>query len=223
MQPSADGAGDAADPDAVLFDVDGVVVDSERHWVPLEENRIFPEALAAGHEVAAAEITGMNYRDVYDYLAERYETRVEKSEFVALYDDAAAELYGERADLMPGFRSLLDALRADRQVALVSSSPHHWLELVTDRFDLAFDAVVSAEDVSAGKPDPAVYERAIEELGVSAGQCVAVEDSEHGVESAVRAGAVAVGYRTDQNQDADLSGADAVVEGPAELRAFLLD
>jgi HAD superfamily hydrolase (TIGR01509 family) len=224
MQPSADES-DVTGFDAVLFDMDGVIVDSERHWVPLEEKRIFPEAVAAGGEVAAAEITGMNYRDVYDYLAERYETRVEKPEFVELYDDAAAELYGERAELMPGFPDLLADLRvdrADRRVALVSSSPHHWIRLVTDRFDLKFDAVVSAEDVAAGKPDPAVYERAADELGVPAGRCVAVEDSEHGVESAARAGAVVVGYRTEQNRDADLSTADVVVEGPGELRDLLL-
>lgn len=218
----SDGHGDAIDCDAVLFDMDGVVVDSERHWVPLEEDRIFPAAVADGDRVAASEITGMNYRDVYDYLAGQYEVTVERREFVALYEDAAGELYTERADLMPGFPDLLDALRADRRVALVSSSPRHWIGLVTDRFDLAFDAVVSAEDVAAGKPDPAVYERAAGELGVEPRRCVAVEDSEHGVEAATRAGATVVGYRTDQNRDADLSAADAVVQGPDELRDLLL-
>jgi HAD superfamily hydrolase (TIGR01509 family) len=213
MQPDATAA--------VLFDVDGVVVDSERHWMPLEEKRIFPEAVAEGHDVAAAEITGMNYRDVYDYLADEYETRVTKAEFVALYD-AAADLYGERASLMPGFRDLVAGLRDSRQVALVSSSPHHWLDVVIDRFDLALDAVVSAEDASAGKPDPAVYQRAAAELGVEPERCVAVEDSEHGVEAGNRTGTTTVGYRTDQNRDADLSHADVVVEGSDELRDLLL-
>jgi len=214
MQPDATAA--------VLFDVDGVVVDSERHWMPLEEKRIFPEAVAEGHDVAAAEITGMNYRDVYDHLADEYETRVTKAEFVALYDAAAADLYGERASLMPGFRDLVAGLRDSRQVALVSSSPHHWLDVVIDRFDLALDAVVSAEDVAVGKPEPDVYQRAARELGVSASRCVTVEDSKHGVEAANRAEMAVVGYRTEQNRDADLSDADSVVEGPDELRDLLL-
>lgn len=93
---------------------------------------------------------------------------------------------------MPRFRDLLAALRDRGDVALVSSSPHHRLDIVTDRFDLALDAVVSAED------------------------------SEHGVEAGNRAGAATVGYRTNQNHDADLSHADTVVEGPDELRDLLL-
>ncbi len=206
---------------AVLFDMDGVIVNSEDFWVELEEETIFPEVVA--DDVSTDEITGMNYREIYDYLDSEYETTATKDEFVAIYDEAAQQLYGDHVSLMDGFHDLLAGL-CDRgtEVALVSSSPPHWIEIVLDRFDLEFSAVVSAEDIDApGKPEPAIYEHAAAQLGKRADECAAVEDSKHGVESAVRAGAYCVGFPNGV-KELDLSAADVVVSSPAELRDELL-
>ncbi|WP_458188862.1 HAD family hydrolase [Haladaptatus sp. NG-WS-4] len=206
---------------AVLFDMDGVIVNSEDFWVELEEETIFPEVVAG--DVAADEITGMNYREIYDYLDSTYETTATKAEFVAIYDEAAKKLYGDHVSLMDGFHDLLAELRdRDTDIALVSSSPHHWIDIVLDRFDLEFDAVVSAEDIDApGKPEPAIYEHAAAQIGMRADECAAVEDSEHGVESAVRAGVYCVGFPNGA-KELDLSAANVVVSSPAELRDELL-
>ena len=211
---------------AVCFDMDGVLVDSEAHWEPAERERIYPEAVP-GVDVNPAATTGMNYREIYDYLAERHAVALSREEFLDLYDETAADIYGERVALMDGLPDLLGTLdEAGVALALVSSSPHHWIDVVLDRFDLrdSFDAVVSAEDVDApGKPEPYVYEYAAGRLGVDAAESVAVEDSRHGVAAAVAAGMTAVGYRSASNRTDDLSAADAVVEGPAELRRVVLD
>jgi HAD superfamily hydrolase (TIGR01509 family) len=211
--------------DAVCFDMDGVVVDSETFWEPAERDRIYPEAVP-GTDVDPAATTGMNYREIYDYLAERYAVALSREEFVALYDEVAAELYGERVELMDGLPALLEGLRdAGVAVALVSSSPHDWIGVVLDRFALRedFEAVVSAEDVDApGKPEPFVYEHAASRIGVDPGDAVAVEDSRHGVAAAVAADMTAVGYRSASNRGVDLSAADLVVEAPDELREALL-
>lgn len=213
---------DTTDARAVCFDMDGVVVDSERHWVPLEEEHLFPDAGVP--EASAAEITGMNYREVYGYLADRYQPTVDRETFLASYEAAAEELYAERADLMDGFPDLVADLRAaDRMVALVSSSPRDWIEVVLDRFDLhdGFDLVLSAEAVEGtGKPAPDVYLAAAGRLGVGPEECVAVEDSRHGTESAAAAGMAVVGYAPADGVVLDV--ADVVVEGPAGLRTALL-
>nr|WP_266079634.1 HAD family phosphatase [Haladaptatus caseinilyticus] len=207
---------------AVLFDMDGVIVNSEDFWVELEEETIFPQVLEA--DVEAGEITGMNYREIYDYLDSKYETTATKEEFIAIYDEAATKLYGEHVSLMDGFHDLLADLRErETEIALVSSSPHHWIEIVLDRFDLDFAEVVSAEDIDApGKPEPAIYEYAAGLLDRHADECTAVEDSEHGVQSAARAGAYCIGYPNGA-KELDLSAADVVVSSPAELRAELLN
>ncbi|WP_232820576.1 HAD family hydrolase [Halorussus litoreus] len=209
---------------AVLFDMDGVVVDSERYWVELEAE-LYPEVVA--ESVSTEETTGMNFREIYDYLDDEYETTASKDEFVARYEEAARDIYGERVVLMDGFRELAADLREDgRAVALVSSSPHDWIDRMLDRFDLRddFDAVVSAEEIDgASKPDPGVYEYAAEQLGVNPDECIAVEDSENGVESAKAAGMRMVGYRNQSDAELELSAADAVVESPGELQETLVE
>jgi HAD superfamily hydrolase (TIGR01509 family) len=212
----------------VLFDMDGVLVDSEEYWVELEEEEVLPEAVGEG-VVDEEEITGMNYREIHGYLEENYGDHldIDRDEFEAYYEDAAEELYGERVELLDGVEGLVEDLR-DRGVALavVSSSPLDWISIVLDRFGIRerFDAVVSGNEIEGpSKPEPEVYEIAAAEIGADPADCIAVEDSENGVEAANRAGITSVGYRTEINQGMDLSDADRVAEGPQELRGLLLE
>lgn len=213
--------------DAVVFDMDGVLVDSEEYWVELEEERVFPEAV--GEDVVdTEEITGRNYREIYDYLEANYpeQLAVDRETLEGYYEDVAEELYTERVELLEGFEGLATDLR-ERGVdlAVVSSSPHDWIDIVLDRFDLReyFETVVSGDAIDGpGKPDPSVYEQAVAELDVDPGEAAAVEDSENGIEAANRAGMTSVAYRTDINHEMDFSDADAVAKGPEELRATVL-
>ena len=209
---------------AVLFDMDGVLVDSETYWHRFEDEWVFAAALADGSP-AHEEVTGMPYGEIYDYLDERYGTVVTKDEFVAKYEERAESLYGEQVELADGIPELFDALRAvGRAIAIVSSAPRAWINIVRERFDLGpLDLVLSAEEIDEhGKPEPHIYERAAERLGVDPSECVVVEDSLNGIEAAVRAGAFTVAFRAAHNADLDLSRADVVVEGTAELRDVLL-
>lgn len=211
--------------EAVCFDMDGVLVDSETYWEPAERDRIYP-AVVPDADVHPAATTGMNYREIYDYLAERYAVAVSREEFLARYDEVAADVYGEQVALLDGCHDLLAALREEGvALALVSSSPHDWIDRVLDRFDLreSFDRVISAEEVDApSKPEPHVYRYAASALDVDAADAVAVEDSRHGVDAAVAAGMTTVAYRAEHDRDVDLSAADLVVETPGDLRAALL-
>ncbi|MFC6726421.1 HAD family hydrolase, partial [Halobium palmae] len=196
-----------ADAEAVLFDMDGVIVDSEDYWLDFEDETLFPETLSEPYP-DNDEITGMNFREIYDYLDTNYELTASRQGFVDRYNETAEEIYGEQVALMPGFHDLLDALR-DRglKVGIVSSSPPDWIRVVIDRFDLGpFDVVASADEIDGpGKPQPDVYEGAAATLGVPPERCVVIEDSENGTRSAERAGMHVVGYRTETNAEATLS------------------
>ncbi|MDL5363045.1 HAD family phosphatase [Halalkalicoccus sp. NIPERK01] len=209
--------------DCVLFDMDGVIVDSENYWVEREREELLPAVVE--EDVPVSEITGMNYKEIYDYLESNYTTRVDRAEYIERFEELAHEIYTEHAELMPGFRGLLAALHdGGIRTAIVSSSPPDWIEAVTERFELeGFDGIISAEDIDGpGKPEPAVYEHAAREMGVAPEDCVVVEDSEHGVESAAAAGAYTIAYETPTNDDHDHSAADEVVSSPDELRERLL-
>ena len=208
--------------DAVCFDMDGVLVNSEDFWIPREVDELFPRLLP-DESVDVEEITGMNYRDIYDYLAENYAVAMDRDEFVAWYDGAAEDIYGEDVTLLPGATDLVDELRERGvRVALVSSSPPHWIDVVLERFPLSFDAVVSADSVDVpGKPDPDIYEYAADQLGVAPAATVAVEDSGHGIEASSRAGMHVVGFKHGAPDNTDRSGADYVATSPADLRDHL--
>lgn len=94
--------------DAVLFDMDGVIVDSEAHWAELEETRFAEVAPAADVE----EITGMNYGEVFEYLDDQYGVSVDREAFFEWYSETAREIYGERASIMTGFHDLVVELHA---------------------------------------------------------------------------------------------------------------
>lgn len=210
--------------DALLFDMDGVVVDSEEYWHPAEREQLLPRVLD-GDLPDLDEITGMPYREIYDYLDANYETRVSKAEFVDLYDETAATVYRERVDLLDCFTEVRTAARdAGVPVGLVSSSPPTWMNYVLDRFDLAFDLVLSNDEIDGpGKPEPAIYEAAADRLGVDPADCVAIEDSRNGTLAAERAEMTVIGYRVEHNAETDLSAADVVCDGNEELREELLD
>lgn len=209
---------------AVLFDMDGVVVDSEAEWQRHKRETILP-AVVPGEGVDPEEITGMYYREIYDYLDANYETAVGPERCAELFEEAGRAIYGGDAGLMDGFPALVDALH-DRGagVALVTSSPHDWIDLVLESFDLveAFDAVASAADVPSGKPEPDVYERAIDALDESPTDCVAVEDSTNGSRASVAAGAYTIGY-TGVHDGIDRSVPDEVVGDPGMLRERLFE
>jgi HAD superfamily hydrolase (TIGR01509 family) len=209
--------------DAVCFDMDGVLVDSEDFWVPREVDELFPELLP-DDTVDVEEITGMNYRDIYDYLADEYAVAMDRESFLAWYDDAAESIYGEDVALLSGTEELLDTLRERGvRVALVSSSPTDWIDIVVERFGLSFDAVVSADAVDVpGKPNPDIYEHAADALGVAPADAIAVEDSGHGITAAGRAGMHVVGFKHGEPDETDRSDADYVADSPTDLREHLL-
>lgn len=201
---------------AVFFDMDGVVVDSEPHWVEYETEQVFP---AIEGSVAINEIMGMNVEDLYRYLDREYTVSLDRSEFLALYDDIARQVYAA-ADPMPRFDEII--ARIDVPVGLVTSSPVRWIDLVFDRFDLhdTFDVVASAEAVEHGKPAPDVYLRAASELAVEPANCLAIEDSTNGVRAASRAEMTVVAWG-DPSEEA-ISTSDTVAKNSDELLTALV-
>ncbi|WP_049929194.1 HAD family hydrolase [Halopiger goleimassiliensis] len=211
---------------AVLFDMDGVLVNSEDYWTTFQREEILPAAVP-DRDVDVAEVTGMNYRETYDYLESEYGTAISREAFETRFEETAREIYREHVDLLDGLEGVLEQLD-ERGVAaaVVSSSPHAWIDIVLERFDLegTFDEVVSAEEIDArGKPAPDVFEHAASEVGVAPEDCAVVEDSENGVAAGARAGGFVVAYRIDAHDDLDLSPADAIVDSPAELREAVLE
>jgi HAD superfamily hydrolase (TIGR01509 family) len=206
--------------DAVIFDMDGVIVDSEIHWKTTEG--FFLQSLIPGWSLHDQDrIIGLGVLDLYTLLADTYRLQKTKDEFLEIYQEMANEIYGQKVSLIEGFTELLTALNANKiPVALASSSPTSWINIMLERFNLrdSFQVVVSADELEGvGKPSPAIYLRTATLMDVRPESCVAIEDSKNGVLSAKNAGMFCVGLRNGFNDEQDLSRADMIIHHFAEF------
>jgi beta-phosphoglucomutase len=176
--------------------MDGTLIDSaEYHWLA------WREALAAEGFDLAVERFNATFGQRNDTILRAYFgphfPLGEVDRIAGSKESRYRELVRSRGiDALPGVRRWLDRLKADgwRQ-AIASSAPRLNIDTILDVLGLAgvFDAIVSAEDVQRGKPDPHVYLLAAERLSVPARRCIVVEDAPAGIEGAHRAGMCAIG------------------------------
>ncbi len=204
---------------AVLFDMDGVLVDSEPYWRDFWREEVFA---GADGEPGIEEVAGRNYREGVEDLHATYGLEGGAEPYLRAFEEASERVYDEEVTLTPAARGLFEALRErGLKVAIVSSAPTPWIEQVVERFGLEPDAVVSADDIDGpGKPDPDIYEHAAELLGVEPADCLVVEDSEHGIGAASAAGCTVVRFARDAPAER-IEGVSEVAATPAELRERL--
>ena len=207
-------------PAAVIFDMDGVIVDSELHWQSLEGyflKSLIPTWTAADQ----GRIIGLSLPNSYNLLKSEYGLQTDQQEFLARYHAMATEIYKDKAELLPGFSRTLAYLHEKNiPTAIASSSHRSWIELVLDKFSLhsAFRVVVSADEVGGkGKPAPDIYLYTASKLQVRPEDCTVIEDSHNGVLSAKSAGMFCIGIRNGFNEEQDISEADLVIEGFGQL------
>jgi len=176
-------------PAAVLWDMDGTLVDTEPYWIDAEF------ALADRHGGSwstehALQLVGHDLLDSGRYIREHMGVDLEPSEIVEeLLDDVVARIE-EEVPWRPGAPDLLaDLVRVGVPLALVTMSYRRFVAPVLDALPAGtFDAVVTGDGVARGKPYPDPYLKAAAELGVAADRCLAIEDSDTGATSAQRAG-----------------------------------
>jgi beta-phosphoglucomutase-like phosphatase (HAD superfamily) len=205
--------------EAVVFDMDGVLVDSEPIWREVE-GKIFA---GVGIEVTdrdLLETMGVRVGDVVDRWHRRSPWDEPSREEVArsIVDGVAEAIQREGAINDESIRAIDYVDGLGLRLALASSSPMRLIRSVLSLGGLAdrFEVVLSAEDEERGKPDPAVYLSAARELGVSPDRCLAVEDSINGVRSAKEAGFVCVAVPVPGVTDG-FEGADLVLGSIVEF------
>ena len=215
-------------PSAVIWDVDGVLVDSYdahfRSWKKIAEDRgasytedDFLSGFGKTSREHLKENFGANMTD-----AQIAEVDAEKE---AAYRDSVTEDF----PAMPGARELISELKgADFKIALASSGPAANLMLAVRLMKLQpfLSTVVSGADVTKGKPDPEIFLKAAKNCGVAPAHCVVIEDSRFGVEAAKAAGMGCLGLLSTGHAADELEAADRVVESlegltPDDLRALL--
>ena len=211
--------------EALVFDLDGVIVDSESAW-DSARRAVVAEAGGRWREHATRAMMGMSAPEWARYLQNELAVDLPTEE---IDERVVTHLLGSYADtlpLLPGAAHAVRELAGAWPLALASAANRRVIDFVLARGGLAsyFTATVSAEEVGAGKPAPDVYLAAAARLGVDPSRAAAVEDSSSGLRSAAAAGmaVVAVPNRAFPPDEDALALADLTVGSLTELSAELL-
>jgi beta-phosphoglucomutase len=203
----------------VIFDLDGVLVDSgwahKKSWYDLAEKEGFPMT-----DEFFFNTFGMQNYQIIPMLIERDASPDEVDRLSDWKEQRYRDIIAEELVPVEGAKTLLGDLRnTGFLLAVGSSAPKANLELVLDCTDLQdyFDAYVTSQDVTKGKPAPDTFLKAAEKLSLSASSCIVVEDAVQGIQAAKAAGMPVVAVTTTRSR-ADLVGADIIVDNLAQLK-----
>ncbi|WP_311258708.1 HAD family phosphatase [Microbacterium sp. WCS2018Hpa-9] len=205
---------------AVLSDMDGTLLDTESTWLVVVEEFVRRHSGANDPALVSA-LEGLDLHRAAATLRSRLSLEMTTSAVAEELDRRSLEAYAGGVSWTPGARPLLVALAAAQvPLALVTSSPRHWVERFAQTVDLSvFDVIVTADDTPRTKPAPDPYLRAAEALGLPAHRCVALEDSVVGATSAMAAGCTTVVVGDGTRVPATLHVASLVAVDVRMLRA----
>jgi HAD superfamily hydrolase (TIGR01509 family) len=206
--------------EAVVFDLDGVLIDSEPVWEQVRRELV---AEYGGHWAPDAQrrLMGMSTQEWARYLSRDLGVGLPPERVAAMVIERMADAYARHLPLMPDAAGTVRRLAACWPLGLASSSPPVLIETVLDEASISslFATTVSTEEVAHGKPAPDVYLTAAARLGIQPGRGAAVEDSSNGLRSAASAGlrVIAVPHPRYPPEADALGLASAVLDSLTEL------
>ena len=205
----------------ILFDMDGVLVDSE----PLFHKAVNMMVERCGAAPITEEennryLLGTTVEETWIRVKELRDVPQTPEELLAGYNEVVKEVL--RSDLVPrpGVKDLIaEAQRRGLPIAVASSSLREWVNLKLSVIGLtdAFAIKLGGDDIENGKPAPDIYIKAAGLIGLEASECIAIEDSPIGLAAASSSGAYTICTLTDSTRHLDLSAADIIIEN---LEAF---
>ena len=206
--------------EAVIFDLDGVLLDSEQLWDQARE-QLAEERGGRWHANAQRDMMGMSSPEWSRYMHEVIGLPEPPEEISCEVVERLATLYRERLPVVPGAREAVGRLAARWPLGLASSSNRELIDLALELLGVKhlFKATVSSEEVARGKPAPDVYLEAARRLGIDPTHAAAIEDSENGIRAAKAAGmrVIAIPNRHFPPPNEALAQAHVVLESLAEL------
>jgi HAD superfamily hydrolase (TIGR01509 family) len=208
---------------AVIFDMDGTLIDSELHWVTAETEFLnkYNIRLTPEH---AQKVTGRSLHESVALLKEEFGLTATVEELLTEKNRASETIYTYKAKALPGATELIMAVKKfGKKSAIASGSSIDRITMIVDRMGWQgkFDEIISSDHVNyIGKPDPAIYRYTLDLLELKPEECVVIEDSVNGVLSAKGAGIPCVAVVNEKWSRGDFSLADAIVPTLTDPRLY---
>jgi len=208
--------------EAVIFDMDWVIIDSEKYW-EIYEKDFLEKYIIDDREDIKQDIlqqclwlsTFSIYNLIWKYYPEQFKN-INKQDFIKDYIKFGLENIYNRANLIPGLINLLNNLsKQNKKVALASSSPMIWVKETLKRHNIEkyFELILSWDCVKNAKPDPEIYLKASSKFWIRPEKCLVIEDSKNWTIAGKSAGMTVYWLRNWFNDKQDLSESDFILEG----------
>ena len=200
----------------VIFDMDGVIVDSE----PIHLKIVYNIVKELGIQISKKDLrryVGTSGIEMWTDLADRYNLDRSPQKITQTNHQRYAE-YIKSMDNLPAVQGVGDCIEQFHQMeiplVLASSSSMAQINLILQKLNLGsyFPLRISGADLPKSKPDPLIFQKAAEMAGTTPSQCLVIEDSFNGVTAAKAAGMVCIGYRNPNSGNQDLGNADFVID-----------
>ena len=204
---------------AVIFDMDGVMIDSEPLWEKTERILLARRGIDYSPDYRD-KIVGLNQRDSGQLLVDTFDLDETVEDIINERISILTSIYEKELELIPALMPLLEQLAGEGyRLAVASSSPLRVVTFVLDMFSLHnhFLTVVSGDSVGNGKPHPDIYLHTAEMLGVVPAECVAIEDSINGLRSAKGAGMYCIAIPDKRLTPDQFESADVILDSLREL------
>lgn len=204
--------------EAVIFDFDGVVIESEAYFEDIEIRVFKRHGIALTKEIFA-EYLGFKLDEYILALENRFSTSVDHALVSNELLTEVEELYRLRVPVVAGIPDILFELQKTYKIALATSRESQLVDIALKRLGLNqyFTHRVCKEDVINGKPDPEVYRKAADLIGADPSKCIVVEDAKSGFKSAKAAGMLVIARGAPHNVGQDFSDADFRVSDMREI------
>ena len=205
---------------AVIFDMDGVIVDSEPIHNEAEKKSLSKYELDITTEEMES-YTGATAKFMYEDLIRKYNI---DTTFEKIFDEKEEILYRLfEGNLFPikGILELIKGIKEKKiKLGLASSSHRKFINFILEKLEFKdfFETVVGAEDITYSKPNPEIFLKSTMLLNVKPNECVVIEDAKLGVEAAKNAGMKCIGYRNLNSGNQDLSKADQIIDDFSKLK-----
>lgn len=204
---------------AVIFDMNGVIIDDERihqqSWKIYCQNHGFHITENEFKE----KVFGRTEKETFEYLYSRKITPEELGKFSDERVDTAIEIFKPQLKTTAGLHNLLEELLTNNiPMAVATSSRNRYVNFIMDTLGIRkyFKAILTAEDIINGKPDPEIYLKTANKLNVPPKNCVVIEDTISGIRSAMAAGMKVIGIATTHAKK-ELETADKTVDSFEEI------
>lgn len=207
---------------AIIWDMDGVLIDSETHHVKAEIET-FSKFGAKLTQKLNKKFSGMKLVPHFEQLSHHFGIEDQINEILSTHRNTLIKYAKEVFPLSPNVIEVLQKLSKKYLMALATSSEKEMAELVFHRFELNpyFKGLVVGEDVRNSKPHPEPFLKAAQLLGIKPNECIVVEDSINGFQGAKTAGMMLIARKAEHNKDLDFSLADFTVEDLNEIPKIL--